>query len=310
MDEGYMLINSGIEQILYYQKHYFLSWKWWILFSMSVFPWLFAFIYLHKQKRRQYIISSLIIMVIASFLDIMGLTYNLWKYYVTVVPVLGGFFPWNFSIVPVLFVFSYQVFPKISPVLKGIIVSLMYAYLGEPFSDYLGFTLHNPWKHTYSVPIYFGIYLIAYYGGKRLSKMEDNEIKVQAEEKIQLNDKYHYAFNHSFDAIYLIEKRHLEKNFRFTEVNSSFCKEMGYSKEEVMKLDPRLISDQKSYNVDVKYRPLLKKGSMKIDTTFLTKSGEKKFVSLYAKVFWRKDKIEILSIVKFLENKVSDFEVN
>lgn len=247
-------------------------------------------------------------MVFSAFLDITGLSYDLWRYYVTPLPVMGGFFPWNFSIIPVFYILAFELLPKWSPILKGIIVSFMFAFIGEPIADYLGLTVHHHWKHLYSAPLYFGIYLIAFYGGVILSKKQRN---TESEpEVLNLTDKYHYAFEHSYDAIYLIEKKHWELNFRFTEVNDSFCKELGYTREEVMRLDPRLISDQKSYNVDVKYRPLLKKGSMEIDTTFIKKSGEKKYVNLKVKVFWRKDKIEILSIVNFLENKITDIEAN
>lgn len=316
MDEGYQLIHSGIEVILNnWRNHVLFTWKWWLVVCLSVIPWFLTFFFLKKEKRKQYFISSIILMVITSFLDISGLTYDLWRYYVTPMPILGGFFPWNFSIIPIFFIISYEVFSNLSPMVKSVIVALMYAYIGEPIADFLGLTRHHQWRHTYSVPIYIGLYLISYYGGLIVSQKISSNSKLQAytfeeQEKINSIDKYQYAFEHSFDAIYLIEKKHWEKDFRFTEVNSAFCENMGYSKEEILKLNPRVISDQKSYNVDIKYRPLLKKGTLNIDTTFVTKSGEKKFVRLNVKVFWRKDKIEILSIADFLENKVTDFEAN
>jgi PAS domain S-box-containing protein len=309
MDQGYELLSKGVRIILYFfQEEVLLSWKWWLVTCFSIFPWVGVYLFLKKDKRKQYLVSALIIMVLASFFDIIGLSHNLWRYYVMVFPVLGGFFPWNFSVVPICFIISYEVFPKITPIVKGVIVSLMSAYIGEPASDYFGFTKHEPWRHTYSVPIYFGIYLLSYYGGRALSQKKERRPKKLS--VVDKNDKYHYAFENSFNGIYLIEKKHWEMNFRFTEVNESFCKEMGYTKEEVFTLDPRLISDQKSYNVDIKYRPLLKMGNMRIDTTFVTKTGEKKFVNLLVKVFWRKDKIEILSIANFSEKKVSDYEAN
>lgn len=313
LDEGYALIKSGTELLFYYfQEQVIWSWKWMLLLGLTFLPWVIAFKIIDQKKRKQYLISALLIMVIASFLDILGLSYDLWRYYVTVIPVMGGFFPWNFSFVPALFIITYEIFPKQSIVLKGLVVSLMYAYIGEPISDYLGFTLHEPWKHSYSMPLYFAIYLISYYGGKKLSQTiipETDKDSFGLNEN-KLNDIYQYAVEHSFDAIYLIEKKHIEKNFRFTEVNPAFCKEMGYSKEEFVSLDPRDISDRSNYNVDIKYQPLLKAGYMTTNTTFVTKTGAKKYVRVNVKAFNRKDKIEVLSIVKFLEDKVSELDAN
>lgn len=313
MEEGYTLIKSGTDLLFnYFHDQNIWSWKWTLVLGLTFLPWIITFKITHKDKRKQYIISALLIMLIASFLDIVGLSYDLWRYYVTVIPVIGGFFPWNFSVLPALFIITYEIFPKQSIILKGFVVSLMFAYIGEPIADYLTLTLHDPWKHSYSVPVYFAIYLIAYYGGKNLSQAAHhslNEEDNRTEEK-QQNDIHQYAVEHSFDAIYLIEKKHTEKNFRFTEVNSAFCKEMGYSKEEFLTLDPRDISDRNNYNVDIKYQPLLKNGYMTTDTTFVTKNGVKKYVRVNVKAFTRKDKIEVLSIVKFLEDKVSEFDAN
>ncbi|HLO13132.1 MAG TPA: CBO0543 family protein, partial [Pseudoneobacillus sp.] len=205
MDEGYKLIYSGFQIILnnwLYQVLF--SWKWWLVVSISIIPWVVTYFYLKKEKRKQYFISSLLIMVFSAFLDITGLSYDLWRYYVTPLPVMGGFFPWNFSIIPVFYILAYELLPKWSPILKGIIVSFMFAFIGEPIADYLGLTVHQNWKHLYSTPIYFGIYLIAYYGGVILSKKQRRSDS-EPEEK-NLTDKYHYAFEHSYDAIYLIEK--------------------------------------------------------------------------------------------------------
>jgi PAS domain S-box-containing protein len=318
MAEGYKLIHFGNEMNLdFWLNHVLFSWKWWMVVGLTILPWVLFFYFFKKEKRKQYFISALILMISSSFLDIAGLSYDLWRYYVKAVPVMGGFFPWNFSIIPFFYMISFEIFPEWPKVVKAIMVALLFAYIGEPIMDYIGFTSHHDWKHSYSIPFYFALYLIAYYGGVFLSKNNDESIMVKKRSEMELIekqkqslDKYHYAFEHSFDAIYLIEKKHTERNFRFTEVNDTFCKEMGYTREEMMALDPRLISDQKTYNVDIKYRPLLKKGKMEIDTTFVKKSGELRYVNLRVKVFWRKDKIEILSIVNFLEDKMEDMGAN
>lgn len=312
IDSGYIHIKAG-NQILanVWGNDVLFSWRWWLILGLTVIPWGFVYVYMKREKRARYAISGLLAMIISSFLDVAGLSFDLWRYYVTLVPVMGGFFPWNFTVIPVGFILFYEWMPKWSPLLKSLIVAVGFAFIGEPVTDFLGLNAHHRWQHLYSVPIYALIYLVSYYGGQFLSKRVEHPMMEREQGVLAgVQDKYRYIFDNSFNAIYFIEKKHLEKDFRFTEVNDAFCEFMGYSREELKTLDPRKISDQECYNVDIKYRPLLTKGSMKLDTTFVTKSGDKKFVRLYVKVILRKNKIEILSIANFLEKEVVEEHVN
>ncbi|MGZ4164667.1 MAG: CBO0543 family protein [Tumebacillaceae bacterium] len=305
LDHGYEQIKRGNQEIVrIWSQEVLFSWRWWVVFALAVCPWAIAWVLMAREKRQQYLISSLILIGISSLLDIAGLTFDLWRYYVTLIPVMGGFFPWDMTVLPVAFILAYEIRPQWSPWVKGLLTALVMAFVGEPFTETLGLTNHLAWKHAYSFPIYYLLYVVAYFGSLYLSRSRKETVAVEEQD-----DKYRYIFENSFDSIYAIERTHKEKEFRFIEVNHTFCEQMGYSREEFLRLDPRLISDQERYNVDVKYRPLLKKGDMKLDTTLVTKTGEKKYVRLNVKVFWLKEKVQVLSIAKFLEKQVAEENV-
>jgi PAS domain S-box-containing protein len=299
MDHGYeQLQDSNREIYRIWQQEVLFTWKWWFIFLLTVLPWIVVFLYTKREHRKQYVIAAMILMCLSTVLDLAGLTFDLWRYYVSLVPILGGFFPWNFSMIPMFFVLSYEMFRTLHPTWKGAIVSVLFSYVGEPLTEIMGLTMHHRWVHTFSLPIYFVIYLIAYYGSQALCRSGN----VSSER----SDRDTYLFENSFDSIYFIEKQHGEKNFRFSEINENFCKEMGYTREELMKLDPRVVSDQERYSPDIKYKPLYKTGNMDLDTTFVTKAGEKRFVRIKVKVFSGKDKIEVLTIARFLAQEVAE----
>jgi PAS domain S-box-containing protein len=306
MNTGYNILHKGNEILIdYWLKDILFSWQWFLVILLTVAPWMIWIKFRDKMKSKQYLVSALFIMIVSSFLDIVGLTFDFWRYPVQLFPSMVGFFPWNLSLLPVTFLFAFQIREQGSLLIKAIFVSSIAVFLGEPFFDSIGFTNHLHWRHIYSFPFYFFIFIIANYVGKSLTHPNEEYKK-----DIQLNKKYHDILNNSFDAIYYIEKKHNEKNFRFSEVNEAFCNEMGYTKEEIMTLDPRLISDQSNYNIDIKYRPLIQNGQMTLETVFITKAGKKRFVKVFCKAIHTIDKIEVLSIIHFEADEVSENLVN
>lgn len=51
-------------------------------------------------------------------------------------------------------------------------------------------------------------------------------------------------------------------------------------------------------------------GEIQLNTVLVTKSGEKKYVKLFCKMFKHKYKTEILSIAQFLNEKIGENKVN
>jgi hypothetical protein len=60
-----------------------------------------------------------------------------------------------------------QVRPQINPLIKGMVFAIMTSFIGEPFFEFLNVYDSIFWRHIYSVPFYFVIYLIADFLTKR-----------------------------------------------------------------------------------------------------------------------------------------------
>ncbi|WP_442593653.1 CBO0543 family protein [Neobacillus sp. D3-1R] len=246
-DTGYRFIKEGNEMLRsIWLNDVLFSMHWFFVVLLTIAPWVVWYFLRDPSKSRQYFISSWVIILFSTILDLIGLSFDLWRYHTSVFPIMSGIIPWNSSLLPVCLLIVYKIKETWSPIIKGLVVSAIIAFIGEPYFDFLGITEHHQWRHIYSFPIYFLIYLFSYYIGLSMSKNPNHSI-----DRDESDEKYNTLFQYSCNAIYYIEKTHLEKNYRFTDVNDTFIKEMGYSLEELRRLDPRMISDQSFYNIDI-----------------------------------------------------------
>ncbi|WP_052002480.1 CBO0543 family protein [Halalkalibacter wakoensis] len=130
---------------------------------MIIVPWTLWFIFHKKESRARLLFAGFATMLIASFLDFLGVAYGLWVYLVDVIFTIPAFIVWDFSVLPVIVMFFLQIKPAFNPIIKGIIFGAFSSFVGEPVTVWLG--LYDPleWKYIYSFPIYILIYLIIHY---------------------------------------------------------------------------------------------------------------------------------------------------
>jgi hypothetical protein len=128
---------------------------WWFLAFMFIFPWL-IFIKLYDRSRALQIWSfGLVVMVITSFTDDIGSELGVWIYPIKFVPVGLLAFPFDFSIIPVASMLIYQYFKTwktFSLALVG--QAAIFAFIGEPFSVWLGTVTYLKWHYIYSFVFY------------------------------------------------------------------------------------------------------------------------------------------------------------
>lgn len=129
----------------------FLTWEWWILFGFLSIPWLIWW----KLVKRERFISSLLfgamVIIITTILDIFGLQYSFWDYPIEFLPVIPRAFPFDFSMVPVPYMLMYQYFRTWkSFFIAQIIMAFSYAFIGEPFSEWIDLVYYIKWKYIYS----------------------------------------------------------------------------------------------------------------------------------------------------------------
>lgn len=168
MEHAHNLISqSNNEMISLWFKYTFLGWRWWFGVALTIIPWILWIIFRKKESTNRLLFIGFFVILISSWLDIMGILFGLWSYYYKVAPFSPAFIPWDFTLLPVGIMFLLQIKPKISPILKAIAFSVLSSFIAEPFFVWIG--IYNPknWKYIYSFPIILAIYLICDWLSKR-----------------------------------------------------------------------------------------------------------------------------------------------
>ncbi len=139
-------------------KHDLFSFQWWLLLAVLVIPWLLWWKWVDKKRLTEITLFGAFILIIASFLDATMSDLRFWKYNYYVIPLWPRLITADFTIIPVAYMFIYQYFQTWkSFLLVMLVISLFFAFIGEPILVWLKiYTLHT-WRHYYSLPIYFAM---------------------------------------------------------------------------------------------------------------------------------------------------------
>jgi hypothetical protein len=145
------------------------TWQWWLLLALTVLPWVCWAFYRKKDSTNRLLFAGFFSIIIAKLLDSIGSSFGLWMYTARVVPLTPPFFPWDTTLMPVAVMTFIQFKPKIHPAIKAAVFAAVSAFAVEPLAVWL--KLYEPltWRHIYSLPIYFAIYLAAHWLSKRES---------------------------------------------------------------------------------------------------------------------------------------------
>ncbi|MCU9613224.1 hypothetical protein OEV98_06620 [Caldibacillus lycopersici] len=136
-------------------KNEVFTWEWWILLCFFVLPWV---LWWRLAKREAYVeafLFGILVLFITTILDIIGLRFNFWEYPTVLLPVLPKGFPFDFSMVPVAYMFIYQytkTWKAFSLLL--LVMALLYAFVGEPFCLWTDLVAYDKW-HLLNSFIYY-----------------------------------------------------------------------------------------------------------------------------------------------------------
>ncbi|WP_209121286.1 CBO0543 family protein [Alkalihalobacillus sp. BA299] len=152
----------SIEQRQLWVEDVVFTWQWWAGIGLAVIPWILWLLLRKKDSSLRLLTAGFFMMFISSWLDSLGIQLGFWLYKYEVIPFIPAFIPWDVSLIPVFTMFLLQIQPNISSFIKGVIFGLVTAFVAEPF--FILVEIYKPltWKHIYSFPIYFILYLIAH----------------------------------------------------------------------------------------------------------------------------------------------------
>lgn len=163
VESAYELGDKSREALyIYWREHVLFTWKWWIAVVLLFLIWI-VWIYFHKRNSTDRLLyAGCIVVIISSWLDFLGVHFNLWYYTVYILPTPPSFILWDFCLMPVLAMVIIQIKPSVNPIFKALLFAGMAAFIGEPLFDVFGFYVRKHWEYYYSFPIDILIYWIAH----------------------------------------------------------------------------------------------------------------------------------------------------
>ncbi|MFP7296945.1 CBO0543 family protein [Neobacillus niacini] len=136
-------------------KNEFLTWEWWILVVFLVGPWVIWAKLVKRDIILEILLFGTIIILTTTLIDVVGAQYSFWDYPIAFLPIIPRAFPFDFAMVPVAYMLLYQYFRTWkSFILAQIIMALTYAYIGEPFCEWVKLVNYLEWRYRYSFLYY------------------------------------------------------------------------------------------------------------------------------------------------------------
>ncbi|WLR41208.1 CBO0543 family protein [Bacillus carboniphilus] len=140
----------------YWKENVLFQWEWWLLVAFLVVPWLLFLRYKNKERLPEILIFGLLWINTSILLDGLGYNFGAWGYPVQIIPYLQKALPYDLAIIPVTFMFMYQLFPKgLAFYVANLICSFGASYIAEPLSEWVHLYEINDWEYIYSFIIYF-----------------------------------------------------------------------------------------------------------------------------------------------------------
>jgi hypothetical protein len=84
-----------------------------------------------------------------------GYNLNFWDYPIQIIPFVPEAFAFDLSIIPVGYMLLYQYFKTWKSYCIGLVcMSVVYAFIGEPFCNWIMVIVYIKWKYIYSAVYY------------------------------------------------------------------------------------------------------------------------------------------------------------
>ncbi|MFD2706724.1 CBO0543 family protein [Salibacterium lacus] len=161
------------DQMMELWKEYVLfDWHWWfgvLITLVSILAWWF---FHDRRNQGSLLLAGLTAAVCSATFDTAGHYLGLFDYHYGVIPLIHNYIPWDFIFIPVLVMFTVQLFPTRSFILRGIVLSALISFVGLPFLHWIDIYQLLDWRYVYSFISMFIIFLVAY-GMSRIRNRSD-----------------------------------------------------------------------------------------------------------------------------------------
>ncbi len=148
------------EQLLKIKTEYWLSSNfftlpWWIMIFFLTVPWLVWWKLLDKRRIKEVSLYGTFIIFLSALYDSIGSKFNLWVYPYILTPLSERFEPYDYSVLPILYMIIYQKCKTWkSFITVQFIASAILSFIIEPITIYFGIYIMLSWRYEYSFLIY------------------------------------------------------------------------------------------------------------------------------------------------------------
>lgn len=167
VDANRQLMNVWLDEIVF-------TWRWWLNIALFIIPWIIWTRYKDRKSIVRLLFVGLIVAVITEILDTIGISYGVWHYDWTILPLFPIYIPWNFSLFPVLIMFMLQIKPKISPYIKAVLFGGFSGFIMEPLFERIGLYHAIRWNSLKSFIMYIPLYLFLNWVYEKVKQCESS----------------------------------------------------------------------------------------------------------------------------------------
>lgn len=131
------------------------TFQWWLLLVVLFVPWLIWWKFVDKTKVKEILLFGTILMIFVIMLDDIGVELQLWSYPYQLFSLLPRLISIDQGIIIVFHMLLYQYFPSWKKfIIANIIMAIIFTYIFEPITVWIGIYELDNWRYTYSLPIY------------------------------------------------------------------------------------------------------------------------------------------------------------
>lgn len=139
----------------YWIHHNLFSYQWWLLLIVLIVPWIVWWKYVDKNKIGQILLYGSLLMILVTMLDDFGVESHLWSYPYQLINLLPRLISIDQGIIVIAHMFLYQYFPKWKKfLLANTVMAIIFTFIFEPITVWLGIYKLENWRYIYSLPIY------------------------------------------------------------------------------------------------------------------------------------------------------------
>jgi len=143
------------------------TWRWWFGVIVTIVPWILWIIFRNKRSTYRLLFAGFSGMIFAIIIDTIGVSFNLFFYRYTVLPIVHIFSPWDFTLIPISIMLLLQIKPNSFLLIKVLFFATFAGFVIEPIFHWLKIFELLKWRYTYSFFLYIILYLICYFLVKR-----------------------------------------------------------------------------------------------------------------------------------------------